>query len=207
MFLKRIMSYSPGSTALNRPKVSCSRPREPSILRKCVLSCGGMVKGRPQREERHTGHFQVCLLLVPFPCEISEIPRRAPCGCFTLSGVLTTFLTGCFLCFYQVCQNSQPRANRPQSCVADCLWDPRGTLKQYYLVGWCLRCCLNHEARKVCIQIPAQLFFHRLPIIRLLISLSEKAMAPHSSTLAWKIPCTEEPGGLQSMGSRRVRHD
>ena len=29
----------------------------------------------------------------------------------------------------------------------------------------------------------------------------EKAMAPHSSTLAWKIPWTEEPGGLQSMGS------
>ena len=35
----------------------------------------------------------------------------------------------------------------------------------------------------------------------------EKAMAPHSSTLAWKIPWTEEPGGLQSMGSLRVRHD
>ena len=35
----------------------------------------------------------------------------------------------------------------------------------------------------------------------------EKAMAPHSSTLAWKIPWTEEPGGLQSMGSRRVGHD
>ena len=35
---------------------------------------------------------------------------------------------------------------------------------------------------------------------------SEKAMAPHSSTLAWKIPWTEEPGGLQSMGSRRVGH-
>ena len=32
-------------------------------------------------------------------------------------------------------------------------------------------------------------------------------MAPHSSTLAWKVPWTEEPGGLQSMGSRRVRHD
>ena len=30
-------------------------------------------------------------------------------------------------------------------------------------------------------------------------------MAPHSSTLAWKIPRTEEPGGLQSMGSLRVR--
>jgi len=32
-------------------------------------------------------------------------------------------------------------------------------------------------------------------------------MAPYSSTLAWKIPWTEEPGGLQSMGSRRVEHD
>ena len=37
--------------------------------------------------------------------------------------------------------------------------------------------------------------------------LSEKAMAPHSSTLAWHIPWTEEPGGLQSMGSLRVGHD
>jgi len=36
---------------------------------------------------------------------------------------------------------------------------------------------------------------------------SEKAMAPHSSTLAWKIPWTEEPGGPQSMGSLRVRQD
>ena len=35
----------------------------------------------------------------------------------------------------------------------------------------------------------------------------EKAMAPHSSTLAWKIPWMEEPGGLQSMGSLGVGHD
>ena len=35
----------------------------------------------------------------------------------------------------------------------------------------------------------------------------EKAMAPHSSTLAWKIPWTEEPGGLRSMGLQRVGHD
>ena len=32
-------------------------------------------------------------------------------------------------------------------------------------------------------------------------------MATHSSILAWRIPWTEEPGGLQSMGSQRVRHD
>ena len=35
----------------------------------------------------------------------------------------------------------------------------------------------------------------------------EKEMATHSSILAWKIPWTEEPGGLQSKGSQRVRHD
>ena len=35
----------------------------------------------------------------------------------------------------------------------------------------------------------------------------EKEMATHSSILAWKISWTEEPGGLQSMGSQRVRHD
>ena len=34
-----------------------------------------------------------------------------------------------------------------------------------------------------------------------------KFMAPHSSTLAWKIPWTEEPGRLQSVGSLRVGHD
>ena len=35
----------------------------------------------------------------------------------------------------------------------------------------------------------------------------EKGMATHSSTLAWEIPWTEEPDGLQSMGSQRVKHD
>ena len=37
--------------------------------------------------------------------------------------------------------------------------------------------------------------------------VKEKAMAPHSSTLAWKLPWTEEPGRLQSVGSRRVGHN
>ena len=39
-----------------------------------------------------------------------------------------------------------------------------------------------------------------------LLNTSEKAMATHSSTLAWKIPWVEEPGRLQSMGSQRVGH-
>ena len=57
-------------------------------------------------------------------------------------------------------------------------------------------CCVRPliEDGLCCIYIPS--FFEL-----------EKAMAPHSSTPAWKIPWTEEPGGLQSMGSLRVRHD
>ena len=43
--------------------------------------------------------------------------------------------------------------------------------------------------------------------IRSLVFLMEKAMAPHSSTLAWKMPWMEEPGRLQSMGSLRVGHN
>ena len=44
-------------------------------------------------------------------------------------------------------------------------------------------------------------------IFSFLVKFPEKAMAPHSSTLAWKIPWTEEPGRLQSTGSLRVGHD
>ena len=44
---------------------------------------------------------------------------------------------------------------------------------------------------------------YRIPSQKIL----EKEMATHSSTLAWRIPGMEEPGGLPSMGSHRVRHD
>ena len=46
-----------------------------------------------------------------------------------------------------------------------------------------------------------------LPKLFQLANSAEKATAPHSSTLAWKIPWMEEPGGLQSMGLLGVRHD
>ena len=51
------------------------------------------------------------------------------------------------------------------------------------------------------------LLFCIVVIIQSLSCVSEKAMAPHSSTLAWKVPWTEEPGGLQSTGLQRIRHD
>ena len=48
-----------------------------------------------------------------------------------------------------------------------------------------------------------ELFCISIQIVKLFVLV----MAPHSSTLAWRIPWTEEPGGLQSMGSLRVLHD
>ena len=47
----------------------------------------------------------------------------------------------------------------------------------------------------------------RVCFVKPTLPISEKTMAPHSNTLAWKIPWTEEPGGLQSMELQRVRHD
>ena len=50
-------------------------------------------------------------------------------------------------------------------------------------------------------------FFWHCYFFLWLALMREKAMAPHCSTLAWKIPWAEEPGRLQSMGLRRVGHD
>ena len=52
-------------------------------------------------------------------------------------------------------------------------------------------------------------YYHlsKFHIYALVYCILEKVMAPHSSTLAWKIPWMEEPGRLQSMGSLRVGHD
>ena len=50
-------------------------------------------------------------------------------------------------------------------------------------------------------------FIKNTVMIKFVAINMEKAMAPHSSTLAWKIPWMEETGRLQSMGSRRVGHD
>ena len=55
------------------------------------------------------------------------------------------------------------------------------------------------------LHMDTQFFQHHL--LKKLSFLLEKAMAPPSSTLAWKLPWTEEPGRLQSMGSLGVRHD
>ena len=60
-----------------------------------------------------------------------------------------------------------------------------------------------------CLLRSNQVFFHLLSLylFKSIDYIPEKVMAPHSSTRAWKIPWMEEPGRLQSMGSRRVGHD
>ena len=57
------------------------------------------------------------------------------------------------------------------------------------------------------ITLPTKVHLVKAMVFPVVMYGSEKAMAPHSSTLAWKIPWTEEPVGLQSMGSLRVGHD
>ena len=55
---------------------------------------------------------------------------------------------------------------------------------------------------------PFFLYLYGIPINKVEVELeTEKAMAPHSSPLAWKIPWAEEPGRLQSVGSQRAGHD
>ena len=56
-------------------------------------------------------------------------------------------------------------------------------------------------------EIKRRLLLGRKVLTTIDSMLLEKAMAPHSSTLVWKIPWMEEPGRLQSMGSLRVGHD
>ena len=72
---------------------------------------------------------------------------------------------------------------------------PCPTTLFHYLALYCFCCCCC-SVTKSCPILCDYLFCSM-----------EKAMTPHSSTLAWKIPWAEEPGRLQSMGSRRVRHD
>ena len=78
---------------------------------------------------------------------------------------------------------------------------------------WIGLCLFKGKFLPVCIEYNDQ-YIGKLLLGEMFLDLHntatlimEKAMASHSSTLAWKMPWTEEPGGLQSMGSLRVGHD
>ena len=107
--------------------------------------------------------------------------------------------------------------------VTRSVWDqwhsiPSPTLRDLW---WYLTVVLIYEMHEIslrmnlCMKCLFTYFLHFLNdfvcnywVVRVLYTLiMEKAMATHSSTLVWKIPWTEEPGGLQSMGLLRVRQD
>ena len=76
----------------------------------------------------------------------------------------------------------------------------------------CFKCCITIEWLRLSSSAISHVVLRGsasviLSIDRCQLPMVEKAMASHSSTLAWKIPWTEEPGRLQSMGLRRVGHD
>ena len=77
---------------------------------------------------------------------------------------------------------------------------PRETKTSVWLaLWWCLLYCSGLK--------PNPKYLWDMPVNRGRKIYHAKAMAPHSSALAWKIPWTEEPGRLQSVGSLSVRHD
>ena len=113
-------------------------------------------------------------------------------------------------------------------CIPNSVWKlniqcPTGTIFQMYINAMGINkihSFLNNKKihdsfllLSFCICIPNRFLKHKLShgshwkILKWLWKVSEKAMAPHSSTLAWKIPWMEEPGRLQSMGSLRVGYN
>ena len=123
----------------------------------------------------------------------------------------------------------RPRKSRPLSPTAlpghplpSCLVPPsrvhcRVTRSSHQPGAGCPSCpweaswCQVDETRGTC-GVSLMSHSHQVsPIVLLYLDgprgALEKVMAPHPSTLAWKIPRTEEPGGLQSMELRRVGHD
>ena len=85
----------------------------------------------------------------------------------------------------------------PQSCVSSVIkshWPPKSNSLGVFSPGWEICCGAWNFLDSARIALVC-------PVVR------EEAMAPHSSTLAWKIPWTEESGRLQSMGSLRIGHD
>ena len=121
--------------------------------------------------------------------------------------------------------STSPLCFQPWSLIDATAWDACGSPSEFLLhspkdpkvyterVGITLE---NEKRKLIAVFLSLQGNSSKMHFIGLLRQLKylvtpsayqEKAMTPHSSTLAWKIPWMEEPGRLQSMGSRRVGHD
>ena len=98
--------------------------------------------------------------------------------------------------------------------VLMCMWKwMSGSTWVYVFMNLCDWTCRNiHVIEWILVQVCTEWIYYSVTSYVYLFEyiyehVLEKAMASHSSTLAWKIPWMEKSGGLQSMGSLRVRHD
>ena len=132
-------------------------------------------------------------------CQTRVCPgKHTGVGChFLLQGILLT-------------QGSNPHL----LCLLHCRWNlyplnHQGSYTHTHILFQILfyyRLLEDNESSSLCYKVgPCWLSIDILYTV--VCFCLEKVMAPHSSTLAWKIPWTEEPGRLQSMGSRRIRHN
>ena len=80
-------------------------------------------------------------------------------------------------------------------------------IKRHLLLGRKVMTNLDSILKSRDITFPTKVCLVKAMVFALVVYGSEKAMAPHSSTLAWKIPGVGEPGGLPSIGLHRVGHD
>lgn len=123
VILKKIIPYSQGGTVPNKLRVSCSRHREPGMVRRPVISCGRMGRGHEGRSQRKEVATWV-LFRHHLSHGIPEILPRAHCGRFILSGALITFLTGCFLSGftrYTKTLGKEPLGHKEHCCcLTDC---------------------------------------------------------------------------------------
>ena len=80
-------------------------------------------------------------------------------------------------------------------------------IKRYLLLVRKVMTNLDSILKSRDIPLPTKVCLIKAMVFPVVMYGSEKAMAPHSRTLAWKIPWMEEPGKLRSMGLLRVGHD
>ena len=85
--------------------------------------------------------------------------------------------------------------------------DSSHEIKRLLLLGRKVMKNLDSIFKSRDITLPTKFHLVKAMVFPVVMYGLKKAMAPHSSTLAWTIPWMEEPGRLQSMGSRRVGHD